>query len=71
MCVECELNSRSYSKFLTNSVNPPQVYKIFNIYNHPMSLFVVKTMRWCKNYLLGLLDSHLVHYPSPLNLTYA
>ena len=25
----------------------------------------------CKNYLLALLDSHLIHYPSPLNLTYA
>ena len=36
-----------------------------------MSYFVVKTIRWSKNYLLSILDSHLIHYPSPLNLTYA
>jgi ubiquinol-cytochrome c reductase cytochrome b subunit len=27
--------------------------------------------RWNKNYLLGLLDSHLIHYPTPIGLTYA
>jgi quinol-cytochrome oxidoreductase complex cytochrome b subunit len=36
-----------------------------------MSSFVIKTLRWGKNYLLSILDSHLIHYPSPLNLTYA
>lgn len=36
-----------------------------------MSSFVTKTIRWGKNYLLSILDSHLIHYPSPLNLTYA
>jgi len=36
-----------------------------------MSSFVVKTLRWGKNYLLSILDGHLIHYPSPLNLTYA
>ena len=36
-----------------------------------MSSFVTKTIRWSKNYLLSILDGHLIHYPSPLNLTYA
>jgi len=33
--------------------------------------FVIKTIRWGKNYLLSILDGHLIHYPSPLNLSYA
>jgi len=36
-----------------------------------MSSFVTKTIRWCKNYLLSILDGHLIHYPTPLNITYA
>ena len=27
--------------------------------------------RWNKNYLLGFVDSHLIHYPTPITLTYA
>jgi quinol-cytochrome oxidoreductase complex cytochrome b subunit len=27
--------------------------------------------RWNKNYLLGFVDCHLVHYPTPIGLTYA
>jgi len=36
-----------------------------------MALFVRKTIRWNTNYLTALLDNHLIHYPSPLNLNYA
>jgi len=36
-----------------------------------MASFVTKSIRWNKNYLLGFLDSHLIHYPAPINLTYA
>jgi ubiquinol-cytochrome c reductase cytochrome b subunit len=36
-----------------------------------MASFVLKTSRWNKNYLLAFLDSHLIHYPAPINLTYA
>lgn len=36
-----------------------------------ISAFVFKSIRLCKNYIAALLDSHLIHYPSPLNLTYA
>ena len=27
--------------------------------------------RWNKNYLLGFVDCHLIHYPTPIGLTYA
>nr|WAQ70075.1 apocytochrome b [Rhizosolenia setigera] len=36
-----------------------------------MSTFFIKNIRWNKNYLLSILDSHLIHYPSPVNLSYA
>jgi ubiquinol-cytochrome c reductase cytochrome b subunit len=38
----------------------------FNLY-----IFLTKSIRWNKNFLLGFLDSHLIHYPTPINLTYA
>ena len=34
--------------------------------NVPLNKF-----RWNKNYLLGFVDCHLVHYPTPIGLTYA
>jgi ubiquinol-cytochrome c reductase cytochrome b subunit len=27
--------------------------------------------RWTKNYIFGLIDCHLIHYPTPIGLTYA
>jgi ubiquinol-cytochrome c reductase cytochrome b subunit len=30
-----------------------------------------KNQRWNKNYLLALFDNHLIHYPTPTNLSYA
>nr|YP_010147276.1 cytochrome b [Coscinodiscus wailesii]QQP21837.1 cytochrome b [Coscinodiscus wailesii] len=36
-----------------------------------ISSFVLNRTRWNKNYLLSILDNHLIHYPSPINLTYA
>ena len=48
--------------------------KKFNIKNYKsnfMSFFVTNNIRWNKNYLLAFMDSHLIHYPSPLNLSYA
>nr|YP_009326087.1 cytochrome b [Asterionella formosa]APD75848.1 cytochrome b [Asterionella formosa] len=46
-----------FSKFFSSSLN---------LYN-----FLIKSIRWNKNFLLGFFDSHLVHYPTPINLTYA
>jgi quinol-cytochrome oxidoreductase complex cytochrome b subunit len=37
----------------------------------PISSFVFLSIRWNTNYLLSLLDSHIIHYPTPINLNYA
>ena len=36
-----------------------------------MSSFITTKFRWNKNYLLSIVDSHVIHYPSPINLNYA
>ena len=36
-----------------------------------MASVVTKNFRWNKNYVLAFVDNHLIHYPSPINLTYA
>jgi ubiquinol-cytochrome c reductase cytochrome b subunit len=36
-----------------------------------MSFFVTKTIRWNNNYLLSVVDNHLIHYPTQINLSYA
>jgi len=43
--------------------------KIYN--SNFMAFFVTKSIRWNKNYVLSFFDSHLIHYPAPINLTYA
>lgn len=39
--------------------------------SNPMASFVITSLRWSKNYLMSFLDNHLIHYPTPVNLTYA
>ncbi len=64
MLLDYDLASRISGKFFnSNSLK----YGNSNF----LASFVIKNMRLSKNYLLALLDSHLIHYPSPLNLTYA
>ena len=36
-----------------------------------IAFFVTKSVRWNKNYVLSFFDSHLIHYPAPINLNYA
>lgn len=35
------------------------------------SLMPINLNRWNKNYLFALIDSHIIHYPTPITLTYA
>jgi ubiquinol-cytochrome c reductase cytochrome b subunit len=35
------------------------------------SLMPINLRRWNKNYLFALVDSHIIHYPTPICLTYA
>ena len=58
--------SSSFGKFLNVAHSSGEYIK-----SNFMSSFVTKTIRWGKNYLLSILDGHLIHYPSPLNLSYA
>lgn len=44
-------------------------YKIIN--NDFISEFLCVSPRWNKNYVLAIIDAHLIHYPSPINLSYA
>lgn len=42
------------------------------IINKFKKLFIINWLRFNKNnYLLKLIDSHIIHYPTPINLTYA
>jgi quinol-cytochrome oxidoreductase complex cytochrome b subunit len=54
---------KSYqNKFLAN----------YNLYlTQIKSFFPVNTPRINKHYLISLLDSHIIHYPTPISLTYA
>jgi quinol-cytochrome oxidoreductase complex cytochrome b subunit len=49
--------------------------KIYNISNNILtnivSILPLNLQRVNKNYLVGIIDSHIIHYPSPITLTYA
>ena len=36
-----------------------------------LSSFVFTRYRWNKTYLFSILDNHIIHYPTPINLSYA
>ena len=67
------MNSTYYNQKLSTFGKFLNLIRYSNEYGKSnfMSSFVIKTIRWGKNYLLSILDGHLIHYPSPLNLTYA
>jgi len=59
------LNNSVYDTF--SSKNTYQVSKNSSF----MASFVTKTLRWNNNYVLSFIDNHIIHYPTPINLTYA
>lgn len=50
----------SFSNIWSHKLNPNYVSK-----------FLIKSSRLNKNYLLAFIDSHIIHYPTPINLNYA
>lgn len=51
--------------------NISQIYNIL-IKNKLKNLFFINWLRLNKNnYLVAFIDSHIIHYPTPINLTYA
>jgi ubiquinol-cytochrome c reductase cytochrome b subunit len=52
--------SKSFSKNFKHKLN-------FNF----ISKYLIKPIRYNKNYILAFIDSHIIHYPTPINLNYA
>ena len=36
-----------------------------------ISTYIIKPIRHNKNYIVAFIDSHIIHYPTPINLNYA
>ena len=50
----------------------PSYYETFlSKINRVRQLLIFNIGRWNKYYIFDLLDSHLIHYPTPISLTYA
>lgn len=60
-----KLQSKIYDDFL----KPSAPNTLLNATG--MATFVSTSVRWSRNYLLAFVDNHLIHYPTPINLTYA
>ena len=60
-----KLQSKIYDGFL----KPSAPSTLLN--SSGMATFILSSVRWSRNYLLAFLDNHLIHYPTPINLTYA
>merc|ERR1712045_166120 len=60
-----KLYSSVYDKFKKDNLSSNLENSSF------MASFVTKTLRWNNNYVLSFVDNHIIHYPSPINLTYA
>ena len=47
-------------------------YNIINLSNiYSIASFIFVSIKWNTNYLLAFVDSHIIHYPTPINLNYA
>lgn len=58
------------NNILLNVLNGMVTFSLFAI-NKVKSLLPLNFLRINKNYILNLLDSHIIHYASPITLTYA
>lgn len=61
-----KLNFSVYDEFLKRSHAPHDLRTSLS-----MSSFIFTSIRMTKNHLIAFIDSHLIHYPTPINLTYA
>jgi ubiquinol-cytochrome c reductase cytochrome b subunit len=58
--------------FNQNSFNSNEIVKNVSLATRTRARNVsLNKFRWNKTYLLGFIDSHLIHYPTPITLTYA
>jgi hypothetical protein len=64
------MNISQFKNILFNVLNLIAAFLFSTIYKAKY-LLPLNFIRINKNYILNLLDSHLIHYASPVNLTYA
>jgi len=63
-------NLRS-ANLMSNQLSTSVIKSTFLMVNNTKKLLPLNMPRINKNYLFALIDSHLIHYPSPISLTYA
>ena len=64
MILKYKVENLSYfNKFLN--------FEVVNSLKLVVSRFVIKRKRWNHSYIFSLVDRHIIHYPTPINLTYA
>ena len=56
-----------FNKYLPTNFSHIMLFLKIKIHN----LFILNLPRSNKNYLLALVDSHIIHYPTPISFTYA
>jgi len=56
-----------YEKFKSRYSLPLEFYK----HACATAVFIMRRIRWNKNLFLSFIDSHIIHYPTPINLNYA
>jgi len=64
--MQLKTKSKVYNQFLKPSVSSGKLHN-----STGMAQFVLSSVRWSQNYLLAFVDNHLIHYPTPINITYA
>lgn len=64
------MDTTQHKNILLNVLNFV-VALLFSIIYKAKYLLPINFLRINKNYILNLVDSHLIHYASPVNLTYA
>ena len=65
------LKQTQLSNSLLNFANKNVFLSVLTWTNNVKSILPLNFSRWNKNYLFALMDSHIIHYPTPITLTYA
>ena len=66
-----QINSLIKSKFNFNTFLNSVLKRLFVLFRVRPRTFSLNKFRWNKRYFLGFIDCHLIHYPTPICLTYA
>lgn len=64
-------SNRKFSSVMSNQLSTSLSKPALVGFSQAKNMLPLNMQRMNKNYLFALFDSHLIHYPSPLTLTYA